>query len=195
MGNTAHGKLAKQGGEAWNKWREENGETIPDISGEQLHRVDMKGADLSDVNMNETLLTKADFSGANFQNANAEEANLWGANLEGANLTHANLKRANLRNSKLNGANLQDCNMVGAELLFGDLTGASLKSVDLTGAMFVHTDLTGADLSGANLQDILNWADIKSIDQANLSGVVNPPDGFLEWAKEKGAIVDGSDGG
>ncbi len=140
MANSEHGKLAKQGGEAWNKWREEHGESVPDISGEQLHRVDLKGADLSEVNMFETLLTEADFSGANLQNANMEEANL----------THTNLKRANLRNSKMN---------------------------------------------GANLQDILNWADIKSINQANLSGVVNPPDGFLEWVKENGAIVDGSDGG
>ena len=81
--------------------------------------------------------------------------------------------------------------MDGAELLFGDLTGANLKSVNLSSAMFVHTDLTGSDLSGANLQDIQNWNDIKSIDKTNLSGVVNPPEGFLEWAKENGAIVDG----
>lgn len=194
MAKTEHGKLAKQGGEAWNKWREEHGETVPDISGEQLHRVDLKGADLSQVTMTETLLTEADFSGANLQNVTAEETNLWGANLEGANLANANLKRANLRNSKMNGANAQDADMSGAELLFGDLTGANLKSVNLSGAIFVLTDLTGTDLSGANLQDIQNWADIKSIDQANLSGVVNPPDGFLEWAKENGAIVDGSDG-
>lgn len=194
MAKTEHGRLAKQGGEAWNKWREEHGETVPDISGEQLHRVDLKGADLSQVTMTETLLTEADFSGANLQNVTAEETNLWGANLEGANLANANLKRANLRNSKMNGANAQDADMSGAELLFGDLTGANLKSVNLSGAIFVLTDLTGTDLSGANLQDIQNWADIKSIDQANLSGVVNPPDGFLEWAKENGAIVDGSDG-
>ncbi|MFB3068313.1 MAG: hypothetical protein ACE1ZI_03495, partial [Acidobacteriota bacterium] len=48
MSNTQHGKIAKQGAEAWNKWREENGDLIPDISGEQLHRVDLREADLSE---------------------------------------------------------------------------------------------------------------------------------------------------
>ena len=193
MSNTQHGKIAKQGTEAWNKWRAENGDLIPDISGEQLHRIDLRESDLSEVNMTETLLTKADFGGANLQRANLKQANLWGANLSGANLRGANLRGANLRNVKLNGADLQNADLAQSELLFGDLTGANLKFVDLSGAMFVHTDLTGTDLRGANLRDIQNWNDIKSIDQANVSGVIDSPDGFLEWAKEKGAIDDVSE--
>ena len=39
-----------------------------------------------------------------------------------------------------------------------------------------------------DLCDIKNWADIGKIEGANVSGVQNPAEGFLEWSQENGAV-------
>jgi len=43
-------------------------------------------------------------------------------------------------------------------------------------------------LNGADLTNIKNWRQIESIEKANIYGVKNPPDGFVEWAMENGAV-------
>ncbi len=61
-----------------------------------LAQTDLRGADLSDINM----------EGANLQRANLASAFLEGANLSGANLTNANLSGAFLQNANLKAAKL-----------------------------------------------------------------------------------------
>ena len=49
-------------------------------------------------------------------------------------------------------------------------------------------ELANADLGGADLSGIIDWRSIASLRQANLQGVRNAPEGFLEWAKQQGAV-------
>ena len=46
MANREHLKILKQGVDAWNKWRKENLEIKPDLSGAKLIRVDLKETEL-----------------------------------------------------------------------------------------------------------------------------------------------------
>ena len=79
-------------------------------------------------------------------------------------------------------------------LLRADLSGANLSRTDLSGANLSRTNLSEADLSRAylhktDLRGIQKWKDSVSIKLANLPGVKNPPEGFLEWAIEHGAVA------
>ena len=89
--------------EAWNKWREDNPDIVPDLSGADLSRADLHGANLSRADLREANLHEADLHGANLRKADLREANLRGANLHGANLRGANLREANLRKADLCG--------------------------------------------------------------------------------------------
>jgi uncharacterized protein YjbI with pentapeptide repeats len=81
---------------AWNKWRKENPEVVPDLGG-----ADLKRADLWYTNLSHVILSGADLSNANLGcvklvGADLKYASLWGANLRGAYLRDANLDNARL---------------------------------------------------------------------------------------------------
>ncbi|GBO54130.1 hypothetical protein APA_2078 [Pseudanabaena sp. lw0831] len=51
MGNSEHLAILKQGVASWNRWRLENPEIIPNLSGTNLRRANLREADLSGVNL------------------------------------------------------------------------------------------------------------------------------------------------
>ncbi len=136
MANPEHLKILEQGVEAWNRWREENPEVVPD-----LEQSDLVGADLKNVN-----LSGADLSGADLYIADLRHADLHGSNLAGARLMGVELSQANLSQANLSAADLRAESVV-ARLSFTDLSGA-----DLFDTFFSAVDLRHADLSGAILQ-------------------------------------------
>ena len=84
MANEEHVALLVQGVPAWNAWRRENPNVLPDLGSTDLRR-----ADLIEVNLSE-------------------------ADLGGAFLDEATLTRANLRGTKLFGAGLSDATLRGS---------------------------------------------------------------------------------
>ena len=152
MANDEHVALLKQGVTAWNKWRRENANILPDLSGANLSKANLSGANLSEANLVGANLTEANLTEANLTGANLSKANLIEANLREAELSGANLSEANLSGANLNGANLSDANLTGA-----NLTGADLSGADLYGATLVDTDLTGADLTGCRIYGVSAW--------------------------------------
>jgi uncharacterized protein YjbI with pentapeptide repeats len=82
MANEEHLALLKQGVEAWNHWREEHGDILPD-----LHWADLSETDLFRAN-----LRWADLSGADLSRADMRWADLSGADLSGADLDGADLR-------------------------------------------------------------------------------------------------------
>jgi hypothetical protein len=169
MANGEHVALLKQGVDAWNKWRAENPNVVPDLSGANLNG----GANLSKANLNGAYLSQAHLYGTNLI-----DANLIAANLIDAKFIDANLSGADLRGARLNGANLLKANLSGANLIEANLSRAllpraNLSGANLTGGTVGGTDLYGANLSGANLSGAnfieanLSWANLSG---ANLSG-------------------------
>ncbi len=97
-------------------------------------------------------------------------------------------KQADLTRANLQGANLQKANLSEANLYRAYLYEADLSEADLSGAALRGADLRGATLIGANLAGIKDWGSIRDIRLANLYEVRNPPEGFVDWAKSKGAV-------
>jgi len=75
----------------------------------------------------------------------------------------------------------------GARLDEADLSGADLSGSDFSDSSLVNVDLRNADLSG------IGWKEIRNIRGANIFGVKNAPAGFVQWAKQKGAVEIESD--
>ena len=155
--------------------------------------VSLVGVDLSSAFLKGMRLKKANLTRANFDGADARDAELPGAKIE-----DASLRDANFRNAKLD-----DTDFSRTKLNRADLTGASLKRSVLDGADFTDAELTGADLTGASLEntDLQNadlegvkWTELKSVKGANVYGVKNAPEGFMEWAMGHGAVREKKSG-
>ena len=132
----------------------------------------------------------------------ASSAFLQGIHLEHARLVRSDLNGADLRDSNFSFADLSDADLHGANFRQSDLHDASLQHANLEDTDLWASDLSGVDLSGASLDnadlrranlDKLRWTEIRSIEHANVSAVKNPPEGFIAWAKQHGAIQTNSE--
>ena len=106
MADPAHIEKLSEGVEAWNRWRREHPDSLPD---------------LGQADLREASLERVDFRGVR----------LWRADLSGADLTRADLGGANLRlavleNAKLHKANLRATVFVGTRLAGAELHGAKV---------------------------------------------------------------------
>lgn len=109
MANYEHLKILYRGTLAWNKWREDHPDIVPDLNIADLWKADLQAVDLSKAD-----LSGANLSGANLTNANLNEANLTAVDLTGALLLHTNLIRANLSGCSIYGISVWDVQLEGA---------------------------------------------------------------------------------
>lgn len=156
--NTSQGKGGSGG--RIEALQELNADRVP------LVGVDVAGAFLQGIRLDKARLLRANFSTADIRDAK----------FPAADFTDADLRSANLR-----GANLSQATLQRAIMDESDLTGADFTGADLAGASFVD-----ADLSNAELRDI-RWEHIANLKNANISGVKDAPNGFVDWALKHGA--------
>jgi uncharacterized protein YjbI with pentapeptide repeats len=154
MANDDHIAQLMKGVEAWNAWRDEHADIVPDLSsfGLDLAGANLRGANLSGVNLMTANLSRADLRGANLTGANLKTANLGRADLEGANLAGANLKTAHLFAANLRHSDLHDAYVREAQLSQANLSMANLGAADLAGADLRKANLQFANLTEANLR-------------------------------------------
>jgi pentapeptide repeat protein len=162
--NTAQGKGGSGG--RIEAMQELNHDGVP------LVGVDVSGAFLQAIRLDNARLRRSDFSAADVRNGNFESADL-----QDSNLQSANFRQSTLRDASLAGAQMDD----------GDFQGADLSRADLSGAT-----LDNADLRLASLKDS-TWNDIRSMKGANVYGLRDAPSGFVEWATNHGAVQVQSD--
>jgi hypothetical protein len=157
MANEQHVARLKQGVAAWNAWRDENPNILPDLSGADLHGRDLRNANLSgarliDTDLSTALLSHAVFIGAECSSeTDLSRARLVHANLNRVNLSGARLIDANLNSAILSGAILSGAHLCAARLRKADLSSANLSGADLRHIIMVDTDLTGADLTACRV--------------------------------------------
>ncbi|MHC4203614.1 MAG: pentapeptide repeat-containing protein [Planctomycetota bacterium] len=150
MANTEHLKILKQGVKAWNKWRRENADIEPDLSG-----ADLRGANLGRMYIFETTFIE----GANLRESNLRRANLTDAELVEADLSLANLRDARLIRANLKRANLSKAKLIDADLYAACMEGSLLRHADFTYCPLIKADLSRAILTGAFLYSTArdNW--------------------------------------
>ncbi|MCK2217996.1 pentapeptide repeat-containing protein [Actinomadura sp. ATCC 31491] len=127
-----------------------------------LARIRVPGADLTGLNLDTAVLTRADLHGARLTGADLTYADLSGADLSRAHLGNADLPNAVLFTANLREANLTAADLSGVDLFEADLRGASLSWANLSGVDLFNADLRGADASHANLSGAnLSGADLR----------------------------------
>jgi pentapeptide repeat protein len=156
--NTAQGKGGSGG--RIEALQELNEDRVP------LVGVDVSGAFLRGVRLRKAGLVRANFSGVDARDGDFSEGDFSFAELQSGNFRDGKFERAILRDA--------DC-------ADGDFSGADLSGADLSRANF-----SNADLHSADLRDV-QWRAIKSVKTANIYGVKNAPEGFVEWAMKNGA--------
>jgi uncharacterized protein YjbI with pentapeptide repeats len=212
MASEQHLTLLQQGFKVWNLWRQRYPKIVPelrgaDLTGLKLFKVDLSGADLSEVDFSETSLYQANLSGANLCKANFSTAILQEANLSGASLIEANLKDKKFPKTNLSGSDLSRANLSGAKfyrstnLNFANFKAANLSNSDLRELNLRNSNFSGANLSEANLSDTnLNSVNFyranlckANLNAANLDAVnfcgANLNEANLEYANLRGAQI------
>jgi uncharacterized protein YjbI with pentapeptide repeats len=156
MANPDHLARLRLGTQAWNLWRKEHPDIVPDLSWEDFRELNLSGINLA----------RAHLRAAKFQNAVMSNGIFWKADLAEAELHEAILHEANLRK---------------ANLFAAKLTGANLRRANLTGTLFVDTDLRNADLTGCFVYGCSVWdAALDGAIQRDLV-IVNVHSSSNEW--------------
>ncbi len=144
---------------------------------------------LQELNADKVPLVGVDVSSAFLQGIRLEHANLLRADMSAADLRNSDFTAANLTFAELHDANFRNAILENVSLSNADLKDADLVGADLRGADLTQADLSGTDLRLADLASV-KWKGVKSIKTANIAGVKNAPDGFIQWALHNGAVED-----
>ena len=113
MANDDHINILRRGKQAWNDWRRENTEIVPD-----LEDADFRKANLKAVDMNSAHLARTDFSKTDLRRANFDKALMRDADLTGARLFNSTFKGAALSGADLGGARVPSVRLASAKTLF-----------------------------------------------------------------------------
>jgi Pentapeptide repeats (8 copies) len=142
---------------------------------------------LQELNADGVPLVGVDVSSAFLQGLKLERANLLRADFSGADLRRSDLKSADFTNADLHFANFRESSLANASFQSANMTDVDLWGSDLVGAKLDDADISGADLRFADLRN-MQWKQLKKVTTANIAGVKNAPEGFVEWALKNGAV-------
>ena len=131
---------------------------FPGCSGANLSGTDMHGLDISE----------GDFEGANMSRVNLVDAFVDDAHFENVNLVSAHL----------NGARIKRTALIGANLTAATVEDANLSGSDLSGATLLKTNLNGANLTGVNFRGAHDL-DAAAFNAATLWSQTTCPDGTV----------------
>ena len=147
---------------------------------------------LEELNRDRVALTGLDGSMAFLQGVQLSNAMLSRCSFQAADLRQSVLHAADMSFCNLRSANFRNADLDDAQLVDTDLTEADLADANLNSANLARADLSSADLRNANLSGA-RWKEISSMRQANVFGIRNAPDGFLQFALAHGAVSAESD--
>jgi hypothetical protein len=157
----AHIEVLRHGPKAWNAWREQNPNQIPNLDGaaltlgeRQLGPINGGPVNFHSAHLRRAFLRSATLSNAELESADLFAADLTYARLDGANFKAANLSHAVLDFADLGGAILTKTNLKGTDLRnVKNLTQAQIDDsfCDSTTVFPTHLDFRGATLSKVDL--------------------------------------------
>ncbi len=116
MADQRHLNKLNEGVIAWNKWRNENPEILPDLS-----KAKKQGKSLTGIDFRHTNLDNADLSDANLCSASLKSASLSQTNLRGAKLRNAFLHKTCFKETILQRTNFHRASLLDTTFLNVDL--------------------------------------------------------------------------
>jgi uncharacterized protein YjbI with pentapeptide repeats len=160
--------LLGQGAAAWNEWRSDHPDVVPEFRDVNLDGRDLEGFDFHRAKFVNVLMQKANLSRACFDEAFVKDTLLTDSVVERAMFRRTNFYRSRLINLDLRScafsplmfsetllwnANFSGCDLKRANFSKCDLHQARLTQTQLDGASLTDCDLTDAQLQGARLAD------------------------------------------
>lgn len=128
MANPEHLEILKQGVEAWNQWRDENTDVIPDFRKANLSLANLRGFNLRGANLNGVQLIRATLTRADLREAQVRVTNLYAADLGRAQLQGADLQLAHLDCARLSHADFSMATLGGT--MFGNVDLSEAEGLD-----------------------------------------------------------------
>jgi len=116
MADQCHLNKLNEGVNAWNQWREEHPEILPD-----LRKADLHEAILTEVDFRRTNLDGVDLRNARLCSVSLNSASLCQANLSGARLRHASMHKTFFKETILQHANFHKAYLLDTMFLNVDL--------------------------------------------------------------------------
>tara|TARA_Y100001960_G_scaffold307448_1_gene363753 strand:- start:1112 stop:2176 length:1065 start_codon:yes stop_codon:yes gene_type:complete len=116
------------------------------LTGADLRRTDLKGANL----------TRAILNGAVLEGADLSDSILLGTEFQNSNLKNTKLMNSNFGRANLSGADLSNSNLTNVTMDQSLLVNANLQNTNLTSAFLFNCNLSGTDFTGANFYKILS---------------------------------------
>ena len=136
MADQRHFNKLNEGVSAWNHWRKEHPEILPD-----LRKADLHGAPLTGVDFRRTNLDGADLRNARLCSASLDSASLYQANLSGAKLRDAGLHKTYFKETILQHTNFHNASLLDTMFLNVDLNETiNLETVVHLGPSTIGTD-------------------------------------------------------
>lgn len=129
MADKEHLELLLQGVKSWNRWRETEPQTRPDLHRAVLKGFNLQGIDLTNADLRHCNLGKAQLRNADLTNADASDADLTGADLTHAVLNGTLLDDAHLGNTVLADATLDGTTFRNTVFGFTVLDNLDLRKV------------------------------------------------------------------
>ena len=153
-----HLRNLRTGVDDWNRWRAENPEVTPDLSGYDFQNP----------------LTRGHLTGGDPFDKYELGPSLRGANLACANLSRASLVGLSLTKTNFNGADLSNSNLTHTDLSESTFVGATLTGADLSYSILVGTDLTSANMNRCRVYGISAW-DVVTVGTSQCDLAINLP--------------------
>lgn len=121
MADQCHLNKLMEGVTAWNKWRNEHSEILPDLREAKLHGKPLARMDFRHTNLDFADLSNANLSDANLCSASLKSASLYQTNLSGAKLRNALLHKTYLKETILQRTNFHKALLLETAFLNVDL--------------------------------------------------------------------------
>lgn len=148
MADQRHLNKLGEGVRAWNQWREEHPEILPD-----LRKADLYGATLTEIDFRRTNLDFADIHNANFCSVSLNSASLCQTNLSGARLRYACLHKTMFKETIFQHTNFHQASLLDTMFLDVDLK----ETINLETVVHLGPSTIGIDtiqLSRGNIPDV-----------------------------------------
>ncbi len=151
MANPEHLAILEQGVDIWNKWRKENVDIRPDLTGIEKPSSNLPFIDFSNANFFGANFSNSNLIYASFSNSNLSRANFSGANLNNCDFSNSSITEGDLNEIIAIKANFHNSNLSETQFFKADLSYANFNSAILFGASLVRANLFHAQLQEANL--------------------------------------------